>query len=278
MDKYYRVAAINDLSGASRCSLTTALPVISAMGINCCVMPTALLSNHTGYSDYFFEDCTEQMEQFALNWKKMQLNFDCIYSGFLGSEKQIETVENFIKDFKAAGTKVVIDPVMGDNGKIYTTYTSAMCNEMKKLVAVSDIVTPNLTEACSLCGMEYVGEHPDDETAEHICRKICELGAGSVVLTGCKDRDCISNVVYENGVMKKYSSKLIPKYFTGTGDTFASLICGLVTIGKTVFEAVEFATDFIHKCAVYSYEIGQSVNEGIACEKFLGLLTDLQRN
>lgn len=278
MNKGYRVAAINDLSGASRCSLTTALPIISALGINCCVMPTALLSNHTGYSEYFFEDCTMQMEQFAENWKKMQLSFDCIYSGFLGSERQIDTVENFIKDFRQADTKVVIDPVMGDNGEIYTTYTMDMCDKMKRLVAGADIVTPNLTEACTLCGMDYVGEHPDNDTLELICRRICELGAKSVVLTGCKDNKFISNIVYTDGEMRKFSSELIPKYFTGTGDTFASLVCGLVTIGKTVFEAVEFATDFIHKCATYSYAIGQSINEGIACERFLPLLTDLQRN
>lgn len=278
MNKGYRVAAINDLSGASRCSLTTALPIISALGINCCVMPTALLSNHTGYSDYFFEDCTMQMEEFAENWKKMKLQFDCIYSGFLGSERQIETVENFIKDFRQDGTKVVIDPVMGDNGEIYTTYTMDMCNKMKRLVADADIVTPNLTEACTLCGMDYVGEHPDNDTLELICRRICELGAKSVVLTGCKDNKFISNLVYTDGEMRKFSSELIPKYFTGTGDTFASLVCGLVTIGKTVFEAVDFATDFIHKCATYSYAIGQSINEGIACERFLPLLTDLQRN
>ena len=278
MNKGYRVAAINDLSGASRCSLTTALPIISALGINCCVMPTALLSNHTGYSEYFFEDCTEQMEEFAVNWKKMNLSFDCIYSGFLGSEKQIDTVENFIHDFKSDTTRVVIDPVMGDNGEIYTTYTDAMCAKMKRLVALADIITPNLTEACTLCGMDYVGENPDDATLELICRTLSDLGAKSIVLTGCKDKNCISNIVYEHGKIQKYSSELIPKYFTGTGDTFASLICGLVTIGKTVFEAVEFATDFIHKCATYSYAIGQSINEGIACERFLPLLTDLQRN
>ena len=274
MKKDLRIAAINDLSGASRCSLTTAIPIISALGINCCVMPTALLSNHTGYDNYFFEDCTNQMEQFALNWKKMGIRFDCIYSGFLGCEKQIEIVGDFIRDFKEEHTKVVIDPVMGDNGEIYSTYTDKMCNEMKSLVTVADIVTPNLTEACTLCGMDYVGEHPDDAILELICRRICELGAKSVVITGCKDHHSVSNIVYENGKTVKYSSELIPKYFTGTGDTFASLISGLITIGKSVFEATDFATKFIHKCATYSYAIGQSVNEGIACERFLGLLNN----
>ncbi len=277
MKKPRKAAVINDLSGASRCSLTTALPIISSLGINCSVMPTALLSNHTGYDDYFFEDCTAQMAEFMKNWKKMGLDFDCIYSGFLGSEEQINIVSEFINDFKTNKTKVVIDPVMGDNGEIYTTYTSKMCDKMKDLVKMADVVTPNLTEACMLCGIDYVGEKPDEETAYEICKSICSLGAKSVVLTGCKDDNMISNLVYENGDFKKYSSVLIPKYFTGTGDTFASLICGLVTLGKSVSEAVDFATNFIHKCASYSYTIGQSVNEGIACEKFLPLLTDFQR-
>ncbi len=277
MKKPKKVAVINDLSGASRCSLTTALPVISSLGINCSVMPTALLSNHTGHDHYFFEDCTSQMKEFAKNWKKMDLEFDSIYSGFLGTEEQIDIVSDFIADFKKENTKIIIDPVMGDNGEIYTTYTSRMCDKMKELVRIADVITPNLTEACMLTGIDYVGEHPDDDTLRKICEGLCTLGAKSVVLTGCKDENLISNIVYSDGVCKKYSSALIPKYFTGTGDTFASLICGLVTMGKTVFEAVEFATEFIHKCASYSYTIGQTVNEGIACEKFLPLLTDFQR-
>lgn len=277
MKKPKKVAVINDLSGASRCSLTTALPVISSLGINCSVMPTALLSNHTGHDHYFFEDCTSQMKEFAKNWKKMDLEFDSIYSGFLGTEEQIDIVSEFIADFKKENTKIIIDPVMGDNGEIYTTYTSRMCDKMKELVRIADVITPNLTEACILIGIDYVGEHPDDDTLQKICEGLCTLGAKSVVLTGCKDENLISNIVYSDGVCKKYSSALIPKYFTGTGDTFASLICGLVTMGKTVFEAVEFATEFIHKCASYSYTIGQTVNEGIACEKFLPLLTDFQR-
>ena len=277
MKKPKKVAVINDLSGASRCSLTTALPVISSLGINCSVMPTALLSNHTGHDHYFFEDCTSQMKEFAKNWEKMELEFDSIYSGFLGTEEQIDIVSEFIAEFKKENTKIIIDPVMGDNGEIYTTYTSRMCDKMKELVRIADVITPNLTEACMLTGIDYVGEHPDDDTLRKICEGLCTLGAKSVVLTGCKDENLISNIVYSDGVCKKYSSALIPKYFTGTGDTFASLICGLVTMGKTVFESVEFATEFIHKCASYSYTIGQTVNEGIACEKFLPLLTDFQR-
>lgn len=273
MNRELRVAAINDLSGASRCSLTTALPIIASMGINCCVMPTALLSNHTGYDSYFFEDCTSQMEEFSKSWQTMNLHFDCIFSGFLGSAKQIETVENFISHFAKKDTRILIDPVMGDNGEIYSTYTDEMCDKMKRLVKKADIITPNLTEACTLCDMDYVGEHPDDNTMNTICSKLCDMGAKSIILTGCKCDNYISNYVYSGGVGKKYSSELIPKYFTGTGDVFASIICAMITKGESVFEAVEFATDFVHRAATYSYSIGITVNEGIAFEKFLGLLT-----
>ena len=148
---------------------------------------------------------------------------------------------------------------------------------MKDLVKTADIITPNLTEACVLCGMDYVGEHPDDEVLLKIAQKLCAMGPESVIITGCKQECTISNAVYCEGEMKKFSSALIPKYFTGTGDTFASLIAGLVTLGKSVFGATQFATDFIHKCSAYSLTIGQTVNEGIACEKFLPLLTDFQR-
>ncbi len=277
MAKIKKVAVINDLSGASRCSLTTAIPVISSLGINPCVMPTALLSNHTGHSEYFFKDLTDEMSEFLKMWKKMDLSFDTIYSGFLGSEKQIEIVKDFIKDFSSEKTKIIIDPVMGDNGEIYSTYTDEMCKKMKNLISDADIITPNLTEACVLCGIDYVGEHPSDEVLFKIADKLCSMGPESVIITGCKDDNTISNAVYSEGRMKKFSSLLIPKYFTGTGDAFASLIAGLVTLGKSIFEATDFATDFIHKCSAYSLTIGQSVNEGIACEKFLPLLTDFQR-
>ena len=131
MDSIKRIAAINDLSGASRCSLTVALPVISALGIQCCVMPTAILSNHTGFESFYFEDYTRGMDKFSGEWEKLNLKFDCIYTGFLGSHKQIEAVLRFIDKFNTPLTKIVVDPVMGDNGEIYSTYSREMCDDMK---------------------------------------------------------------------------------------------------------------------------------------------------
>ena len=135
-----KVAAINDLSGFGRCSITVALPVLSAHGVQCCPVPTAILSNHTGFGTYFFDDYSDKMMTYIDAWENLGLDFDCIYTGFLGSEKQIDIVENFIK--KSENSWVLVDPVMADDGEIYSTYTPVMCEKMKRLVSLADVVTP----------------------------------------------------------------------------------------------------------------------------------------
>ena len=275
MESIKRIAAINDLSGGSRCSLTVALPIISALGIQCCVMPTAILSNHTGYEEFFFEDFAEQMNEFAHNWKKMDLKFDCIYTGFLGSHKQVETVRRFIADFKTPITKVVVDPVMGDNGKIYSTYSDELCRDMKKLVSCADIVTPNITEACVLSQTDYNGETLPEEKLFEMAQKISALGAKNVIITGHRAKSEVSNFVYSNGVYKSFATRVVPKYFSGTGDVFASLISGLTCLGYDVFKSTEIAADFVYRCASMSYALGLHVNDGICFEKCLGDLSKL---
>lgn len=158
------VAAVNDMSGFGRCSLTVAIPILSAMGVQCCPLPTALLSNHTGYPTYYFSDYTDSMEVYYKEWLKLDLDFAAVYSGFLGSEKQVsivmEMIEAFRKKQAAKGIAVplaVIDPVMGDNGAVYATYTDELCAKMRQLVSVADIITPNLTEACILLEEDYKG-------------------------------------------------------------------------------------------------------------------------
>ena len=185
-----KVAAINDLSGFGRCSITVALPVLSAHGVQCCPVPTAILSNHTGFGTYFFDDYSDKMTPYIENWEKLGLEFDCIYTGFLGSEKQIDIVENFIK--KSAESMILVDPVMGDGGKIYSTYTNAMCEKMKRLVSLADVVTPNVTEACILAETEYK-EHFTDEEIWSIAGKIHKIGAKNVAITGRHHRCRNSN-------------------------------------------------------------------------------------
>ncbi len=151
-----RVAAIHDLSGFGRCSLTVAIPILSAMGLQCCPLPTAFLSTHTGgFEGFTFLDMTEEMPRVAAHWKSLDLRFQAIYSGFLGSVRQIDIVENFIREFRREDTVVVVDPVMGDHGEVYQTYTSAMCAGMARLAELADVITPNLTEAALLLGLPY---------------------------------------------------------------------------------------------------------------------------
>ena len=269
------MAVINDLSGSDRCSLGVAIPIIAAMGIHCCAMPTAILSNHTGYDEYYFDDYTDKMPEFSKKWQSMGLQFDAIYSGFLGSEHQIKIVEDFVREFDREGNKIIVDPVMGDNGEIYTTYTEAMCREMKKLVGLADVVTPNVTEACQLADKEYTGEEIDDEFAETLCRKIHALGAKCVVLTGVKHCGEISNYVYEQGKLNKYTSKLLSTYFAGTGDVFSSIIAGMVCKGYSVAESVKFATEYTYKVTKYTAECGFKWQEGICIEKFVRELTEI---
>ena len=275
MDKLIKAAAINDLSGSSRCSLTVALPVLAAMGIQCSVLPTAILSNHTGYEDYFFEDYTANMEKFSENWKKQQLKFDCIYSGFLGSDRQIEIVKKFISEFAAEDTVIIVDPVMGDNGRIYTTYTDKMCVEMRNLASLADVITPNITEACALADMEYTGEFISESTAHSLADKIHSMGSKNVVITGIKGGNSVSNYVFDGNDGKIFTSMITPKYYTGTGDLFASVLCGLIVRNTDIFEAVDFTTRYVHKVTEYSLSMNMHENEGVCFEKFLRELTQI---
>lgn len=272
MNKQKKLVCINDLSGASRCSISVSLPIISSLGINTLVMPTCLLSNHTGYESYSFNDLTDTMGLFTQNWKKLNLDIDSIYTGFLGSEKQIEIILDFIKEFKKEDTLLIVDPVMGDNGIIYDTYTPILCEKMKRLVSLCDVCTPNITEACALAGFKYKGETLSSDELSKISDAILALGAKNVIITGYKSKNEVANFVSDGKTSELISSNLIPKYYTGTGDVFASCIAGLMTNGYGVFESVKFTTDFIHKVTSYSYSINMDVNEGICFEPFLPLL------
>ena len=270
MSELKKVAAINDMSGSSRCSLTVAIPILSAFGMQCCALPTAILSNHTGYDKYFFEDYTDNMKKFAENWKYYDNKFDCIYSGFLGSAEQIDIAENFFNTFKESNTKIIVDPVMGDDGEMYSTYTKEMCDKMKRLIRYADVVTPNVTEASILSGIKFKGDDISTDEARRMADIICSYGTENVIITGIKRDGNAINYVYnkENGE-HEYMSPMVPVYYSGTGDVFASLICGFLANDKPIHEGVEFATEFIRKSAKYSYEHGVTYLEGICFEKFL---------
>lgn len=272
-----RVAAIHDMSGFGRCSLTVAIPVLSAMGLQCCPLPTAFLSTHTGgFQGFSFLDMTDEMPRAAEHWKTLDLGFECIYSGFLGSERQIQIVSDFIRDFREPNTVVVVDPVMGDHGKLYQTYTPAMCEGMVHLAEQADVIVPNLTEAALLLGVPYE-ELPEGENG---CREIVERlsldGRRSVVLTGASTAPDLTGAMcfdVKTGRTKSVQVRRIPREFYGTGDVFASVLSGALVRGQPLAVAVRQAVDFVRACAERTAEQNLPIREGVDFEPLLGLLT-----
>ncbi len=275
MSELVKVAAINDLSGASRCSLTVAIPIISAFGLQCCALPTAVLSNHTGYDKYFFDDYTDKMEHFTANWKEYNDHFGCIYTGFLGSAKQIDIAQKFFEVFGGEDTKILVDPVMGDDGRIYSTYTEELCDKMKHLVMCADVVTPNVTEAAILSDVEYTGDDISIDKARKMASAICALGAKNVVITGIEDGTNCVNYLYGEQGEYRCSTPTVPVRYSGTGDVFASVLCGFLARGKSIKDGIEFAAEFVEKATKLSYKEGLTYLEGICFEKFLKDICEL---
>ena len=183
-----KIAVINDYSGFGRCSIAVAMPIISVMKVQCCPVPTSIFSNHTGFDSFYYEDFTDHMQRYIDEWKKLDLQFSGVCTGFLGSSEQISIVERFLTDFKRPETKVIVDPVMGDYGKPYPTYTDELCQQMKKLVRFADILTPNTTEACVLTDTPYKdGWHMDElkAMAEKLAAQ-SESRQAKVVITGIR--------------------------------------------------------------------------------------------
>ena len=272
-----RVAAIHDMSGFGRCSLTVAMPILSAMGIQCCPLPTAFLSTHTGgFEGFTFLDMTDELPKVAAHWKSLHLDFQAIYSGFLGSERQIAIVEDFLREFRGADTAAVIDPVMGDHGAVYQTYTPAMCAGMARLAELADVITPNLTEAALLLGVPYE-ELPVGEAG---CREIVERlsldGRRSVVLTGASTAPELTGAMCfdaKTGRTEAVQTRRVPQEFHGTGDVFASVLTGALVQGASLPDAARQAVDFVRACAERTAKAGIPIREGVEFEPLLGLLT-----
>lgn len=270
MKQQKRVALINDVTGFGRCSTAVQLPIISAMGVQCCVMPTAILSAHTGYPSYYFDDYTRHMKPYMENWKELGVRFQGISTGFLGSIEQIELVIDFIEQFKEKETGVIIDPVMGDDGKLYATYTEEMCREMKKLIQYADVLTPNLTEACRLLDCSYPKQVPQEEELSKIATEFCQQGAKKVVITGLEVDEFVLNYYYEkNGCSGLTGTKKVAEGRPGTGDVFSAVLTGAEMKGMNLKQTVNLAAEFIQKSLHYTMELGTPHNDGICFEPFL---------
>ena len=265
-----KIAVINDFSGFGRCSIAVSLPIISALKIQCCPLLTSIFSNHTGFEDYFFDDYTRNMEEYASKWKKLDLRFKGICTGFLGSERQISIVERFVRDFKTDDTIVVVDPVMGDYGKAYATYTKQMCEKMKEMIAFADIITPNLTEACILTDTEYSHEGWTEEKIRELALKLSGEGKRKVVITGIYMGDYIGNYVYEkNKVDIMIKNNIVGEERSGTGDIFSSIIIADAVNGIDLKTSVERAAGFIGKCIEKSIEMNIPKTDGVCFEELL---------
>ena len=269
-----RIAAIHDLSCFGRCSLTIALPVLSAMGCQCCPLPTALLSAHTGISGFTFLDTTDEMRRISAHWSQLSLHFQAIYTGFLGSAPQINLVEDFLRRFHAPDTLLVMDPVMGDHGTPYKTCTPALRQGLRELVAQADVITPNLTEAAILLDIPYHESQTAD--ASELVRALSLQGQRSVVLTSyaaapgqvgalCYDRDTRQ--------VEAVQTARVPQDFPGTGDLFASVLTGALTRGAPLLQAARTAVDFVGSCVARSVAEGAGEAEGVDFEPLLRQLT-----
>lgn len=270
MNNVPRVACINDISGFGRCSLTTAIPILSVCGIQPCPVPTAILSKHTGFPEYSFTDFTDNLSAYLQNWRDIE--FDAVYSGFLGSETQIAIVSGYIEERAALQENpplVIIDAVMGDNGKPYATYTPRMCEKMRELVRHADIITPNITEACILTGTEYTGESISAARARELILRLAEMGSKSVVITGVHRGENIINYSYENGCFFENSLHCVSRVFNGTGDIFASVVCAAVLNGHSLPRASEIAGSFVQTAARHTFDSGASSSEGVIFEPWL---------
>lgn len=268
-----KIAAINDLTGFGRCALTVAIPVISHMKLQCCPVPTSILSNHTGYSEYFFDDYTDKLSGYLSMWEKLNLKFDGIMSGFLGSKEQITIVQEFVRQFRRKETIVVIDPVMGDHGKIAGTYTEEMCVEMRKLISLADIITPNLTEACKLTDTPYRDRGWKQIELFAMTEKLRRMGPEKIVITGIPQGEFIANYMYQ----KKEEPKLIRTHREGdercgTGDLFAAIITADAVNGVPFAASVKKASLFVKKCMIKSMEMGIDRKNGVCFEEILHLL------
>ena len=279
MERQKRVLAIHDISCVGRCSLTVALPILSAGGLDTGVLPTAILSTHTGgFQGYTYRDLTSDIQPIANHLMSLDLRFDALYSGFLGSYDQIDLVIGLMSDFHKEGTLRMVDPVMADNGRLYTTYTQEMAQGMHRLCRAADIITPNMTEACILLNIPYKHEGFSKQETEDILHRLCSIGPRQVVLTGVTlGQDQLGIAAYDaqtNETSYAFQGRY-PGVFHGTGDIFASaLLCGLMN-GKDLKAAAELAVNFTHRCIEKTIASSQELRYGVRFEATLPYLMEL---
>lgn len=269
-----RIVTVQDISCVGKCSLTVALPVISAMGVETAVIPTAVLSTHTAFENFTFCDLTAEIPGVLAHWKQQHLQFDGIYTGYLGSAEQLQCVSKLIADFKTPDTFVLIDPVMGDNGKLYAGFTPDFARKMAELCGKADVIVPNLTEATAMLGVPYT-ETYDEAYIRQLLRQLSACGARKTVLTGVSfDPTQVGVMAYdsETDSFFSYFRQRITQNFHGTGDVFASALTGAMTRGMPLAEALRLAVDFTVSAIHETVEDASANWYGVNFETALPLL------
>lgn len=279
-----RVAVINDLSGLGKCSLTAAIPVLSALGVQPCPLPTAILTNQTGYDSYYCDDYTDKMDYYTEEWTKRGLTLDGIYTGFLGSEAQADKILHFCEVFRKKDTLFLVDPVMGDSGQVYSIYTPRLRSKIQALALHADVITPNLTEFCILSGKDY-DKLTSHQTSADYLRYIEDTGRSllkgslhTIVITGIIWRGpsdaapSYYNMILTEETCLTASSGMYGGSYSGTGDLMASVICGSLVRGDTAQDALCRAVRFLEAALKDTVQENIPRNDGINFEPYLNLL------
>lgn len=275
-----KIAVINDIAGFGRCSMTVALPVISALGVQACPVPTSIFSNHTAFPTHYFFDHTKQMSDYLKGWANLNLSFDGIYSGFLGSIDQVEIVKSFVTSQNLISQNknsviTIVDPVMGDHGKAYKTITPDFTDAMKDLITHSNVITPNITEACLLTNTIFKESGWTLLELDKIGERLHGLGPEKIIITGIHDGINITNYLsIKNAISTCYVSPIRGESRPGTGDIFASIIAACTINNIPIVDSVKKAADFVGKCTKASADLGIPIREGVCFENFLYELTN----
>ncbi len=267
-----KAAVINDFSSFGRCSLAAALPVLSALKVQCCPVPTAVFTNHTGFRDFSWYDCTDRLDSYIDDWKSTGLAFSAIASGYLSSVRQLDFVERFIEAFRTDETVVMVDPVMGDYGRLYPAFKDEVAKGLRALVPHADMLTPNLTEACILAGREY-DERLGDGDLLALAEELCAPHGKGCVISGVPRDGHLANFVYS----REEGSRIVtaPRVGvdrSGTGDVFSAVVLGTLLNGESVWGAVEKAVAFVTATIERAVELRIPVTDGLPFEETLSVL------
>lgn len=275
-----RIMSIQDISCLGKCSLTVALPIISAMGVETSIVPTAVLSTHTMFNNFTFRDLTDDLDPIKEHWIREGFKFDAIYTGYLGSERQIQLVSDYFDQFGNDDNYIVVDPAMADNGKLYTGFDEHFAKKMSSLCGKADIILPNISEACLMLGVPYVGEEADEVTIKTLLKNLSELGPKMAVITGVTLPDgSLGFMGYDSstGQYFSYGTEKVAYKSHGTGDVFASTFTGALMNNYDVYESLKIAADFTCACIKNTYEDPESVNYAVNFEKEIPYLLELIR-